>query len=102
MTNYFIALDASNFDANGNLNINGSFFGVLTDNDISSIGEVDDNDSDALSPSDMPSGLPVIDGVGVPYIPITTGDFGCNDFSFDFGFFHCPIMSCYSITVTRN
>ena len=31
-------------------------------------------------------------GVGVPYIPLTTGDFGCNDFSFDFGFFHCSVV----------
>ena len=102
LTNYFIALDASNFDANGNLNINGSFFGVLTDNDISTIGELDDNDSDALVPSDILSGLPVIDGVGVPYIPVSTGDFGCNDFSFDFGFFHCPVESCFSIVISRN
>ena len=102
LTNYFIVLDASNFDANGNLNISGSFFGVLTDNDISTIGELDDNDSDALVPSDILSGLPVIDGVGVPYIPVSTGDFGCNDFSFDFGFFHCPVESCFSIVISRN
>ena len=102
MTDYFIALDASNFDADGNLNINGSFFGVLTDNDNSNLGEVDDNDSDALLPSDTASGLTVIDGAGVPYIPITTGDFGCNDFSFDFGFFHCPVEACFTITISRN
>ena len=102
MTDYFIVLDPSNFDANGFLNVNGSFFGLLTDNDISTMGETDDNDSDALIPADTPSGIAAIDGLNVPYIPLTTGDFGCNDFSFDFGFFHCPEEPCYSITITRN
>ena len=102
LTDYYIALDPSNFDANGNLNINGSFFGILTDNDISTIGEIDDNDSDAVLPSALASGIAAIDGSGVPYIPVTTGDFGCNDFSFDFGFFHCPVDPCFSITVVRN
>ena len=55
-----------------------------------------------MLPSALASGIAAIDGSGVPYIPVTTGDFGCNDFSFDFGFFHCPVDPCFSITVVRN
>jgi len=42
-------------------------------------GELYDNHSDAVLPADISSCLSAIDGLGVPYIPLTTGDFGCND-----------------------
>jgi hypothetical protein len=80
-TTYYVALDQNQFDADGNLVVNGTNYGPLTQSDTGAGGNPDLNDSDAVI-----GGGPGQVGNTVPYIPVTTGPPGANDHTLDFGF----------------
>lgn len=101
-TNYFIALDNSQF-ASGDLNVSGTQYGPLTGTNASTVGQQDTNDNDALYPSSSTSGVAAIDNPNLPYVQVLTGAYGGNDFTFDIGFTpECPAVQCGGITVTPN
>jgi len=78
---YFVALDdPSQFDANGNLIVNGTNYGPLTSSNSGVGSNADSHDSDALTGGSVP-----IDP-NFPYIPVTIGLPGHNNHTLDFGF----------------
>ncbi len=84
--NYFLAVDASNFSVYGELELAGNNYGRLTVSNSSNMGNADTNDSDAIDSALTPSGITLIDLGEMPYIAISTGESGFNDFTYDFGF----------------
>lgn len=85
-TDYFIAIADSQMDNDGNITSASNFTGKLTIENNSSTGVAEENDSDGLLPDATPSGIAVIDNNDLPYIPVTTGVLGSNQFYFEFGF----------------
>lgn len=85
-SNYFIALAPSNFDTNGDLLIGANNYGTTTIANSSSVGNTDTNDSDAIEPANIASGIAAIDSDNLAYIPVSTGEAGENNFTYDFGF----------------
>jgi hypothetical protein len=78
---YFVTLDdPAQFDASGNLIVNGMNYGPLTSSNTGVGPNADSHDSDALT-----GGVVPIDP-NFPYIPVTIGLPGHNNHTLDFGF----------------
>lgn len=102
---YFIAIDGTNYDPNnGGLSTANGNFGSLTQQDTGMGALADSNDSDGRLNN---SGIAIIDNNNLPYIPVTLGDAGQNNHTYDFGFTlleqaDCPPAICIPIIIDKN
>lgn len=94
-TKYYISVDGGQYNADGELEVGGTWYGPLTATDASTEGQTDTNDSDGIDSNVTASGIAGIDADGESYICVTTGDDGENNFTYDFGF-NC----CYTVDIT--
>lgn len=103
LSDYYIALDNTQMNGDDMLEFGGNIYGPLSPTDNSTIGETDSNDTDAAYPNTNPAGIGGIDTNNLPYIAITTGAYGANNFTYDFGLDPtCTTTQCATISVTQN
>ena len=81
-TMYFIVVGKSQF-SNGQLNINGDDYSLTVDSTDSGSNRYV-RDSDGTIAQNIS-----VEINGLPYVKMTTGDWGASDHSLDFGFYYC-------------